>query len=85
MIENEQNPVEWSQLLYELEDAKEHIDNLANQMNKEGRIDEVDFKIQLGHIYSHLNRAWNSRNRKEEFTDEAFENESKFPTDLSPI
>lgn len=25
--------------------------------------DEANFRVNLGHIYSHLNRAWNARNR----------------------
>lgn len=85
MIENEKNPAEWAQLLYELDDAKEHIENLAREMSEKGKIEEIEFKIQIGHIYSHLNRVWNSRNREGESTNETFENESNFPIDLNPF
>jgi len=63
MINNKDNPVEWALMLYELSDAGEHMENLLKQMKQDGKIDEENFKIQLDHIYSHLNNAWTSRNR----------------------
>lgn len=50
MINNTENPVDWTSLLCELDDAKEHLDNLARQMSEEGEIDEEDYAIQLGHV-----------------------------------
>ena len=85
MIDSNQNPVEWPLLLYELADAEEHLHNLINQMNKAGRIDDEDYRVQIGHIYSHLNQAWNSRSRKGEQTEEPFESETRFPSDIKPI
>ena len=45
-------------------------------------IDDSEFQIDIGHIYSHINRSWNSRNRVGE---ENFNLESKFPNDIKPI
>jgi hypothetical protein len=51
-------------------------------MNNYGHIDDSEFQIDIGHIYSHINRSWNSRNRVGE---ENFNLESKFPNDIKPI
>ena len=85
MINNEQNPVEWALLMYQLGDLIEHLQNLESQMAKDDSIDEIDYKIQLSHIYRHLNTVWNSRNRTHEATEEDFDKESKFPVDIEPI
>ena len=58
MINNSTNSVEWALLIYELDDASEHLANLSRKMANQGAIDSEDFAIQLGHIYAHLNRAW---------------------------
>jgi hypothetical protein len=63
MITKKDNYAEWALLLYELEDAKEHLETLMQEMADDPEFDEVDYRIGLGHIYTHLNRAWNARNR----------------------
>lgn len=84
MINNKENPVQWPLLLCELDDAREHFEELIDQMNVKGEFDEIEFSIRLGHVYSHLNRAWNSRNRTTDQTEEDFEKEPEFPKDISP-
>lgn len=85
MVNNKNNPVAWAAFSYELEDAKEHLEALINQLNIEGSMDESDFAVQLAHIYSHLNRSWSMRNVSRELSQEDWEHISKFPMDLSPI
>lgn len=51
----------WVRTLQELEDARVHIGELIDQMGRDKRIGEIDFGIQFGHIYGHLNRVWNGR------------------------
>jgi hypothetical protein len=46
--------------------------------------DESVFRADLGHIFSHLNRAWHRRNIIGELEGTAWEEASKFPTDLEP-
>lgn len=82
MIHATENPVNWARLLYELNDAKEHIESLASQMAENGQIDEIDFKIQIAHFYAHLNRSWNTRNLADDLDEER---SSGFPNDLEPI
>lgn len=84
MINIKSNPIEWSSLMYELEDAKEHLENLIMEMNKKGSIDEIDYKIQIGHVFAHLNRGWNSRNKIGEYDEKEREQFSSFPSDLEP-
>ena len=85
MINKKDNPVEWPVMLMELDEVKEHIESLIDQMNNEGSIDEEDFRIQLFHSITHLNRLWNSRNHSGEIDQELHNELSKTPTDFSPI
>lgn len=84
MINVKSNPVEWSSLMYELEDAKEHLENLINEMNENGTVDEVQYKINIGHVFAHLNRGWNSRNKIGDYNAKEREEFSSFPNDIEP-
>ena len=84
MINLQEKPEEWATLMYELEDAKEHLRDLIDKMNSQGNIDEVDYEINLGHIFAHLNRAWNSRNIIGEYDDKKRSKISAFPKDIEP-
>jgi hypothetical protein len=75
----------WALLLHELEDGHEHLGNLIHEMSNRGEIKEADFRIDLGHVYGHLNRAWNGRNEAEEASREQWEADSQLPTDLEPV
>jgi hypothetical protein len=46
---------------YELEDAADALAMLLREMNEDG-FGEPELRINLGHVYAHLNRAWHSRN-----------------------
>lgn len=85
MINNKENPVAWALLLTELDEAREHIEELTNKMNKEGSIEESEYSVYLGHIYAHLNRAWHSRNQDGEITEEQWPVYSRFPKDVNPV
>ncbi|MFZ6673550.1 hypothetical protein [Undibacterium sp. Xuan67W] len=85
MINKEANPVEWAGLMYELEDAREHLAALIVDMEKDPEFDETVLRIQLGHVFSHLNRAWHRRDLNRDFVEEEWTNASKFPNDLEPI
>ncbi len=85
MIERKSNPNEWSTLLYDLDDAKEHLESLINQLNIAGKIAEEDFKIQLSHIYAHVNRSWNIRKLENNFENQDSAKSSRFPKDIEPL
>ena len=88
MIDPQRDPLAWAMLMYELEDAHEHLGKLIREM----KADEVAFRIDLGHIYAHLNRAWNLRAKTDAWHDSSnpgwnteYEAARAFPTDLEPI
>jgi len=86
MITKKDNYAEWALLMYELDDAREHLGALTREMTDASDFTEEDYRIQLGHIYAHLNRAWNTRDRTgTEHTDETFHDSSRFPKDIDPI
>jgi len=75
----------WVALIDGLDEAKEHLADLTNQLHSSGQMNEAEFSVYLGHIYAHLNRAWNGRNRSsEEWTDEEWNMHSQFPRDIEP-
>lgn len=85
MIDQNTNPVPWSLLVSGLDDAREHLALLVEEMAAKGSIDEEELRIALGHIYAHLNRAWHSRDHTEEITQKDWAQISRFPTDVEPV
>ena len=82
MNNRKDNPVEWALLLYQLDDAREHLESLINDMADDEEFCEIDYDIYLGHIFEHLNRAWNGRAQSAEQMDKFYEENSKLPTDI---
>ena len=85
MINRENNPIEWSQLMYELEDAHEHLGKLIEEMNTRGNLDIESYSTDIAHIYAHLNRAWNLRDFHGEMSEQQQEQFRNFPKDIEPI
>lgn len=80
------NEIAWANLLFQLEDAKAHLQVLIDQLSADEQIDEVDFGIQLGHVYGHLNRCWNGRRLSGDADDQWYsEKNSSFPDDMQII
>ena len=84
MLKKSQDYAGWAMLMYELDDAREALEKLVNEMNSDSDFSEEGLKIDLGHIYGHLNRAWYIRNG-EKGTNEERDSQIKFPTDIEPI
>ena len=76
MITKENAPIGWTLLISELEDAKEHLSILIKDMRQ---------IPDLGHVFSHLNRAWHRRDVREDLSNVEWENASQFPTDIDPL
>ena len=85
MIDRGRSPVGWAMLMYELDDAHEHLGNLLKHMAESPDFSEDDFRIELGHVCAHLNRAWFQRNVPGELPASEWEAATRFPTDLEPI
>ena len=60
-----------------------HLQELISQLSVDECIDEIDFGIDLGHVYGHLNRCWNGRRLTGDAMDQWYSDEnSSFPKDL---
>ena len=85
MINRDPNPLGWSFLLDDLADAHEHLGNLLAEIQANPEYSEVEFRLDLGHIYAHLNRAWRRRDVSEDFTSQEWQQAGAFPDDLEPV
>jgi hypothetical protein len=85
VINSKEDPVVFGLWLYELEDAKEHLEQLIKELTTDSEFGEAELAISLGHVYAHLNRAWNSRNTESELTEEQWNSFREFPKDLKPL
>ncbi|MCC6695915.1 MAG: hypothetical protein IT365_09840 [Candidatus Hydrogenedentes bacterium] len=85
MISQDDNPVAWALLLYELDEAREHLGKLIDELSRAGSIEDSTFAVDLGHIYAHLNRVWHARDQSHEMSEEQRHKFSQFPTDLDPV
>lgn len=85
MLNRDAEPVAWTQFMYQLADAHEHLGDLINRLNAKEQIDDNYFAVDLSHIYAHLNRAWHLKNETDEISDENRPKFSEFPTDVRPI
>lgn len=85
MINKNDNPIEWALLMYELSDAHEHLEKLIKQMSSKDFIDEIDYKINIAHIYSHINRAYKSRAHIGDINTEKHTEFSQFPIEIDPV
>ena len=85
MINIKDNPIEWAQLGYELEEVREHLGSLSHYLERKGEIEEEEFMVQIFHAITHLNRIWNSRNHIGKLSEQDFENYSNIPVEFEPI
>ena len=85
MLSRAENPVAWTMLLIEMEEAHEHLRELLAQLRPQGPIDDYEFAVHLGHVYAHLNRAWHARHQVTEITEAQWEPFSQFPVDVRPV
>ena len=69
----------------DLDEAKEHLGSLTRQMAEGGAIDEGEFSVQMGHIFGHLSRNWNSRSLEGEIPKSGWAKYSQLPTDLETV
>ena len=85
MISKDNAPAAWATLMYELEDAQEHLTTLVSKMSSEVDYDKVNLRIDLGHVFAHLNRAWHLRDLTEDLDQEQWQRAGRFPKDLDPM
>lgn len=85
MISADGQPVEWALMVDDLREANEHLSNLLDGITQDPGYDESQYRVDLGHVMAHLNRAWARRNITRELTDDEWNAFRAFPQDLTPI
>lgn len=75
---------EW--VLSNLKESKEAIENIISEIKTDPEYEYGNYVVDMGHVYHHLNFAWNSRNATEEqaraCTHENFKKWGRLPMDL---
>lgn len=72
---------------FNLEEAREAIDTLIRELTADPEYDSANLRVDMQHIYWHINSAWNGRHPKANeatLTDSQFEAYIQFPKDLTP-
>lgn len=88
MVNKQDNPVAFAAIQYELDDAVEHLQNLVSNMSKNSRYSDEEFAVELGHVYAHLNRSWNIRDRTDSDQpdlDKEWDLISAYPKDIKAL
>jgi hypothetical protein len=71
-------------ILFHLGEAKEELDRTIQELQNDPDYCEEEFRVAMGHLYHHLNTAWNGRNesreRHRDCAQEDFDAWRKFPT-----
>jgi hypothetical protein len=74
-----------SVVLFHLREAAEQLNETIQSLASDGDYDTEEFQVEMGHLYQHLNTAWNGRDQSDEqfekCTDEDFERFRKFPNE----
>ena len=72
-------------VIFHLREAAEELNQTIAEMEKDSDYDSVNLSISMGHLYHHLNTAWNGQHQTdEEFqecSDESFRKFRRFPSE----
>jgi hypothetical protein len=72
-----------SVVLFHLREAAEQLNNTMQNLTSDQGYGAEEFQIEMGHLYHHLNTAWNGRDQTDEqhrkCTDEDFARFRRFP------
>ena len=76
-------------VLQNLKEAREALDQLIADMQANADYDFGEFRVDMEHLYHHINTAWNARDATQESTDACsegdFEHWRQFPRDIELI
>jgi hypothetical protein len=68
---------------FHLREAAEELNRTIAELERKESYDVEEFRVAMGHLYHHLNTAWNGRDQTDdefaECTDESFGHFRKFP------
>jgi len=73
-------------VIFHLKEAQEELNRTIIEIEKQDDYDFGEFVISMGHLYHHLNTAWNSKNASEaqvnNSTEDDFFTWRRFPKDI---
>jgi hypothetical protein len=73
-------------ILSNLQEAKEELDRLIEDIYKDNEFNYDDYYVALQHLYHHLNTSWNARKENKDIlencTEDDFNKWRKFPEDF---
>ena len=73
-------------ILFHLREAEEELARTIAALEAKADYEEIEFEIAMGHIYNHLNTAWNSRRAESERIAQCSEQDfyawRAFPSDM---
>jgi hypothetical protein len=71
-------------VLFHLREAAEQLNQTIKELTNETDYGIGEFRVEMSHLYSHLNTAWNGRDQTDEqfeqCADQDFERFRKFPS-----
>ena len=53
-------------IMFNLEEALEQLNSTVNDLKNTKGYNEDDFRVQIEHLYHHINFAWNTRHEPDE-------------------
>ena len=77
--------------IHNLEEAKEHLEAIINELKKTKDLGEIDGDLRASflELYWHINKVWNAKNISQQdidnSTEEQFDEWCKFPKDMEEI
>jgi hypothetical protein len=68
-------------ILFNLREAAEELNRTIQELETDSKYNQEDFQVAMGHLYHHLNTAWNGRNQTHKQFKEAdnFDKFQQFP------
>ena len=73
-------------ITFHLSEASEALDKLLKDMGSDPEYEYGDYRVDMEHLYHHINSAWNAREASEkaasDCSEEDFRRWRQFPTDL---
>ena len=74
-------------ILFELQDAQEALTQITNDLKNDDDYGETEHQINMAHLFSHVNSAWNMRvaTTDEVESGEKFDEWARFPDDIKPL
>ena len=72
-------------VLFHLREAVEQLKETIQNLENSGDYGKEEFQVDMGHLYHHLNTAWNGRDQTDaqhaQCTDEDFKRFRRFPVE----